>query len=904
MMKLFFVLLVFWLCSCSNSDSVSVYPQNTSLEIAEDSLVGMFRVRTAESVAILGTDLEKAKANETPAMQVKFDYDFSIGKHEVTCGEFNSLMKPLTGHSLDCEGDSLPATNLTYYDAVLYANERSKAEGFDTAYTYISVSFDTEKHCTNLAGLVFRPEVNAYRLPTEAEWNLVAASNWKKGWTADNAKQKLHNVCSRDTAARICDMVGNAMEWVNDWLGNLRDTTIVNYVGAPDGGALGQRVVKGGSYRNASKSINIYSRGDVYTVTSSTRADYVGFRLAYGAIPNPIWMNAKGTAATSRILPLATPATMRSLTGTYKVKLAFRNDLTGNLAFINYGSGSLSVVEIEDSLAVYHPEISPDGQWVAFCTKLEGVFGTSTVFVRRLNADGSDLVKLNVESAVIPRWRVLENGDTVVVYVTDAGNNKNDASFKASSTWQVKFANGKFGTPQKLFDGAYHGGFSEDRSLAVTGARLLRARVLGRDTVWYGGEQACNASLSKDGSKRTLFLDFGGTTGQKFVGEKYGTHEQLLIADSLGKLIQSIPAPAGYSFDHSEWVFGSDNLVVATLSNDDGAHTKIVSVNLQDSSIVDILEGDEVWHPSLWANPNVIPSNEFLLDLDSAGMYFIEGGSDRSKILRYRMEMMWKYRDSAELVVLGSSRAANGIDASIIGVTSVNLSYFPNSFFDVCHMYERYVEKGFKKLKYIVVSIDIDFWNFSPQFSFFSSEYEQFPGYVYDQNHNYWLDEDCSAIYVATQNAPGLDTYKGMFLGLRSSEFATSQGWGVSEYEDSTWMDKQRAAYEETYVAFVDFLKVTQQKGLTVVGIVFPQSPDYRNSGIWGRHGLRRSEAVKILDSLARLQKKYPHFIFMDENKMGYHDYDDSMAQDCDHMNARGAEQLTVRLDSLLKTLK
>ena len=92
MMKLFFVLLVFWLCSCSNSDSVSVYPQNTSLEIAEDSLVGMFRVRTAESVAILGTDLEKAKANETPAMQVKFDYDFSIGKHEVTCGEFNSLM--------------------------------------------------------------------------------------------------------------------------------------------------------------------------------------------------------------------------------------------------------------------------------------------------------------------------------------------------------------------------------------------------------------------------------------------------------------------------------------------------------------------------------------------------------------------------------------------------------------------------------------------------------------------------------------------------------------------------------------------------------------------------------------------------------------------------------------------
>jgi hypothetical protein len=71
----------------------------------------------------------------------------------------------------------------------------------------------------------------------------------------------------------------------------------------------------------------------------------------------------------------------------------------------------------------------------------------------------------------------LENGDTAIVYVTDAGNNKNESDFKAASTWQVTFANGKFGEPQKLFDGAYHGGISEDNSLAVTGARLLRARV-------------------------------------------------------------------------------------------------------------------------------------------------------------------------------------------------------------------------------------------------------------------------------------------------------------------------------------------------------------------------------------------------------------------------------------------
>ena len=42
----------------------------------------------------------------------------------------------------------------------------------------------------------------------------------------------------------------------------------------------------------------------------------------------------------------------------------------------------------------------------------------------------------------------------------------------------------------------------------------------------------------------------------------------------------------------------------------------------------------------------------------------------------------------------------------------------------------------------------------------------------------------------------------------------------------------------------------------------------------------------------------------MDENKMGNHDYTDEMAQNMDHLNYKGAVQLTTRLDSLLKTLE
>ncbi len=138
-------------------------PQEATVDFSEDSLSGMIRVKATGATIVLGTTLVEARANERPEMHVKFDYDFSLGRHEVTCGEFNALMKPATGLSLDCESDEIPATNVTYYDAVLFANERSKAEGFDTAYTYMVASFDAEKHCTNLEGFAYRSEDNAFR---------------------------------------------------------------------------------------------------------------------------------------------------------------------------------------------------------------------------------------------------------------------------------------------------------------------------------------------------------------------------------------------------------------------------------------------------------------------------------------------------------------------------------------------------------------------------------------------------------------------------------------------------------------------------------------------------------------------------------------------------------------------
>lgn len=908
-MRFVFLVLVFifW-AACSNSEGVSS-GNSSKIEVEEDSLAGMLRIKAVGETVLLGTNEVTAKVNERPSMKARFDYDFSMGRTEVNCAEFNDLMTA-KGLSLSCEA-SVPATNITYYDAVLFANERSKSEGFDTAYTYSRAVFDSEGHCTNLEGFAYRPEEDAYRLPTEAEWILVAKANWNvsDAWTSENSDYKLHPVCEKaDSSSQVCDIAGNAMEWVNDWLGKFRDTTVTNFVGAPDGGALGQRIVKGGSYRNSAESITLYSRGDVYTVTSSTRADYVGFRLAFGAIPGAIWMRNDGKVASSRVVPLASSAAMRSLFQTYKAKLAFRDENSGNLAYIDYSSGNLSVHEIEDSLDVHHPEISPDGKYVAFCTGLEGVSEKSELYVRDLNATGSNLVKLEVESAAIPRWRVLESGDTVIVYVTDAGSNKEESAFKSASTWQVPFANGKFGKPQKLFDGAYHGGISADNALAVTGAKLLRARVSGRDTVWYGGEQACNASLAKDRSKRTLFLDFGGKTGREYAGVNYGTHERLLVVDSVGNLVQTLAAPAGYSFDHSEWV-SNGNFAVATLTNANGAHTKIVLVNLTDGSLVELVEGDELWHPTLWISEIQSSADtsvgEHLFEPDSAGVYFVEGQDWPHEALGYKMNLMWKYANQVEILCVGSSRTEDGIVANKIqSGFALNMGHSGNDMNASLFVAENYGVNHLKKLKTIVVSLDFDLWRFETDYS--DLIFLNTPGYIYDKNHSFWKDEDMADFSQIVEAASPFSTIAAVAYGESMGWLGNeSVEWGAPLVEsDTNWSVTESYALDWNLDRLENFVKEMDRLQINVVGVIFPQNPRYRETGSWGRYGPQRSAAEKYIEFVKALAGRVSRFAVLDENRNGNHDYTDQMALNTDHLSAKGAEQLTARLDSLLKTLR
>jgi hypothetical protein len=139
--------------------------------------------------------------------------------------------------------------------------------------------------------------------------------------------------------------------------------------------------------------------------------------------------------------------------------------------------------------------------------------------------------------------------------------------------------------------------------------------------------------------------------------------------------------------------------------------------------------------------------------------------------------------------------------------------------------------------------------------------------------------------------------------GYRSQKV---RGWGdsiPSVNGDSSWYSNDPTPFIENLELLKEIARLTADKGIHVIILEPPQSPSFRNTGAYGKNGILRSEAPALLELIQDISLDYPHVIFMDENKMGDHDYTDDMAYDNHHLSALGAAQLTQRLDSLIQTL-
>ena len=242
-------------------------------------------------------------SDNKPVHEVTITKPFYMGKYEVTQAEYEKYCSygSSSPSSDKGDGDNYPAYYVSWYDALVYCNKRSMAEGLTPCYS-ISGSTDPEKWGTvptssnnTWNAVVCNWNANGYRLPTEAEWeyaaraedNTVASLTYsgtsdvnklgEYAWYSSNSNSKTHEVGTKKANGfGLYDMSGNVWEWCWNWFTNSYDAEAEG--GSDPTGSLAgsSRVFRGGSWYGSSDYCAVSCR---YDYGPYYRFNSLGFRV-------------------------------------------------------------------------------------------------------------------------------------------------------------------------------------------------------------------------------------------------------------------------------------------------------------------------------------------------------------------------------------------------------------------------------------------------------------------------------------------------------------------------------------------------------------------------------------------------------------------------------------------------
>ena len=241
-----------------------------------------------------------------------------VSDHETTQGEYELYCKyggtaPSESYGL---GEYYPAYFVSWYDAIVYCNLRSMADGLNPVYI-VNGSTDPKSAAWGAEGnetdgycapadcnwtVITDDTKNGWRLPYEAEWEYI----WREGnlsstgqhtysgddnadevaWYTANSSGKSHIVKTKKANdLNVYDMSGNVWEWMNDWhswpIPDAAPITGVSYETA----SPKNPVTRGGGWRSGTSESAEHLTASSARNNSECNARYndLGFRVVHNA---------------------------------------------------------------------------------------------------------------------------------------------------------------------------------------------------------------------------------------------------------------------------------------------------------------------------------------------------------------------------------------------------------------------------------------------------------------------------------------------------------------------------------------------------------------------------------------------------------------------------------------------
>jgi formylglycine-generating enzyme required for sulfatase activity len=214
---------------------------------------------------------------------------FYLQGTELTQTDWAGMMQSSPAQANSC--DDCPMDTVGWWDALAFANTRSKAEGLPECYTLTDCDVLDSGHwiCSEV-------DVNTdvgdpygctgYRLPTEAEWEYSYRAGTKTAlydgnvtqtscgtldanadaiaWYCGNTSNQTHPVAQKEPNAwGFYDMSGNVWELCEDIEAPYPTSDITNPIGPLRMSATSSIIMRGGAHNSGASAIRAASRGDV-----------------------------------------------------------------------------------------------------------------------------------------------------------------------------------------------------------------------------------------------------------------------------------------------------------------------------------------------------------------------------------------------------------------------------------------------------------------------------------------------------------------------------------------------------------------------------------------------------------------------------------------------------------------
>lgn len=254
-------------------------------------------IELSEGAFYMGSPDGAGESDERPQRWTRVA-PFAIGQSEVTQAQWAAVVKTaqrkrdpdaisLNIKTFGFHGDTLAVGQVSWCDVARFANALSRLEGRRPAYA-------VGEDCEEGGEVAWDHNATGYRLPTEAEWEYAARAGTttvyatgdseadlaRAGWYGGNSGNKTHAVCTATVKPwSLCDMHGNAWEWVWDWYGAYTNAE----VGSPQGPLHGEyRVLRGGSWSNTPEYTRSAKRN--WSLPSFAYWNF-GFRLVRPVVP-------------------------------------------------------------------------------------------------------------------------------------------------------------------------------------------------------------------------------------------------------------------------------------------------------------------------------------------------------------------------------------------------------------------------------------------------------------------------------------------------------------------------------------------------------------------------------------------------------------------------------------------